>query len=615
MKNLSKAAVLMLILPAIAITPASTATPPPADCAASDLDVLFVLDTTGSMGGVLQTVKDEAASIMADVLLDVPNAQFGAAHYEDYAGTFQTSKGPSNYGASTDTPWNLVQSITSTTSNVDSAIQGIGLGAGSDGPESLVRALHESHQAGVGWRANSMQIVILFTDAPGHDEDFAGYDSGPDPGPDAVIGTSDDLDFQTVVQDLVGAGTHVIAIQSGNWDHATQMLAHAAAETDGIHVPLSGAPNGDLGAYIRDLILSMAPQSAMAEAYDLYVGLEFPSIPASVLVDRLNLQQAPSGGSHDQFSSSFSLGIPTGQTLTVDIGLLHSEASRNLESYESEAFADASIEQLKIMLDTTLLLEANTLDSWAHAKSQVAATTKSGQAEIAYLNSDLTGLLPVSYAPVNVVVPLVNGGQLILGEQVTDSTPSGAWLESNAIHLTMPLVNGASLEIIVGHAFAGATCQDERTWTWTPPTDDPIAPDCILQPPVEETAGNAPVAGAILGTVLGQWHGVEIHICQPCTPTGAEIVSSGSAIPTSPECNPCPPIPPKVEAAITAFAGLPEVCDDDPGQPLECEDPIVSSLLNRPTCIEWPEIPRECEDFIATRSTADLKSCLVKLQV
>lgn len=603
----------MLLLPAIAaLSPAAATTPE--DCATADLDVLFVLDTTGSMGGVLQTVKTEAASIMADVLADIPNAQFGAAHYEDYPGTYQSSAGTSTYGASTDLPWNLVQTITSNTNNVDQAIQGIGLGAGVDGPESLVRALHESHQSSVGWRTNSMRLVILFTDAPGHDEDFAGFNSGGDPGPDAILGTADDLDFETVVQDMVGDSTHVIAIQSGNWDHATKMLAHAAFETDGMHVPLSGAPNGDLGAYIRDLILAMAPQSAMAEAYDLYVGLDLPSVPAAVLVDRLNLQQAPSGGANDQLSAAFTYALPTGQVLAVELELLHSEASGELKSYESDAYADASIEQLKITLDTTTLLEVNSLDSWAHANSRVATTTSSGRTEIAYLDSDLTTVLPHSFTTTNQVIPLVNGGQVILGELLTDSTPSGAWVESNAIHLTMPLVNGASLEIIVGHAFAGATCQDERTWTWTPPTDDPAVPGCILEPPVEQTAGNVPVAGTALGSILGQWDGVELHICQPCPPTAPGALDTSVAGPITPECNPCPPIPAKIGAAIIAIAALPGVCEDDPGQPPVCEDPIVSSLLNRPRCIEWPTTPEACEDFVTYRKTSFLKQCLVELQ-
>jgi hypothetical protein len=256
-KKISITITLMLLLPAIAALAPPVAAVVLEDCAASDLDVLFVLDTTGSMGSVLTTVKDEASAIMSDVLSEVPNAQFGAAHYEDYAGTFQTNNGPRTYGAPYDLPWNLVQTITSNTNTVDSAIQGIGLGSGADDPESLVRALHESHQSSVGWRANSMRIVIVFTDAPGHDETFGGYDTGGDPGTDAILGTSDDLDFQTVVQDMVNDATHVIAIQSGGGAHAAAMLSHAAQETEGLHVPLTGAPNGDLGPYIRDLILAI----------------------------------------------------------------------------------------------------------------------------------------------------------------------------------------------------------------------------------------------------------------------------------------------------------------------------------------------------------------------
>ncbi len=606
---------IMFLVPTLAALAPPVVATPPADCVNSDLDVLFVMDTTGSMGGVLDSVKDEASNIMSAVLADVPNAQFGAAHYEDYPDTYPTSRGMITYGGSTDLPWNLVQTITSNTNSVDSAIQGIGLGGGSDGPESLVRALHESHQSSVGWRTGSMRLVILFTDAPGHDEDFAGADTGGDPGPDGIMGNSDDLDFQTVVQDMANADTHVIAIQSGSYGLTTDVLEYVAEETDGMHVPLAGAPDGDLGAYIRDLILAMAPQTAMSEAYNLYVGLNLPNVPATVLVDRLNLQQAPSGGTNDQVDAIFTLGLITGQTLRVELGVLHSEATGEILSHRSDAYANAAIEHLRIDLGSTKLLEANTIESWAKVTSMVASTARSGQTEVAFVDSDLFSAASINIQ--NQVVPLINGGSLVLGEKLTGATASGGWVESNAIHLTVPLVNGISLEVIVGHAFAGATCQDERTWTWTPPTDDPAVPWCVLEPAVEQTAGRAPGVGGVLSDVLGQWDGVEVHMCNPC-PTDMDLVETDTIIRgvETPDCSPCPELPTKGLDAIRRLADVPDPCEDDPpGQPPVCNDPLVSSILQKPTCVEWPTIPKYCERFLDNPNTSDLKDCITTLSL
>ena len=48
------------------------------------LDVLFLADTTGSMGGAINNVRSNAAAIMNAVLSARSNTFFGAAEYRDF---------------------------------------------------------------------------------------------------------------------------------------------------------------------------------------------------------------------------------------------------------------------------------------------------------------------------------------------------------------------------------------------------------------------------------------------------------------------------------------------------------------------------------------------------
>ena len=97
--------------------------------------------------------------------------------------------------------------------DVANTINGLWLGYGADWPEDYTRALYEV--ISVGWRPHTKKIVVLFGDAPTHDLDFAGYNFGGDPGRDAVAQTDDDLEFETVVQQVADEGVSVIAVDSG----------------------------------------------------------------------------------------------------------------------------------------------------------------------------------------------------------------------------------------------------------------------------------------------------------------------------------------------------------------------------------------------------------------
>lgn len=181
-------------------------------------DVIFVFDRTGSMGDEISAVQASAINIMNNVKSQLPNTWFGVGSFMDYPGYFVYPGYEATYGNSSsgDVPWMLNIRPTSNYTEVVSSINSLTLGSGNDTPEDYTRALYEVSQVGsVGWRSRAKRIVVLFGDAPTHDLDFAGYNFGGDPGRDGIAQTADDLDFETVVQQVAAQDISVIAVDSG----------------------------------------------------------------------------------------------------------------------------------------------------------------------------------------------------------------------------------------------------------------------------------------------------------------------------------------------------------------------------------------------------------------
>jgi hypothetical protein len=120
-----------------------------------DADICFLADTTGSMEPALASVAGGIGGIMSDVLTESPNAQFCAAQYKDVdaAPLFQ-----------------LDQALTTSTTDVQTAVNGWSAFGGDDAPEDQLHALTVMAGASPGWRpAPAAHILVWFGDCPGHD--------------------------------------------------------------------------------------------------------------------------------------------------------------------------------------------------------------------------------------------------------------------------------------------------------------------------------------------------------------------------------------------------------------------------------------------------------------
>lgn len=116
-------------------------------------DIMFLSDTTGSMGGAIAAVQAGAASILAATAL-LGNTQWAVGEYRDFGDPFA---------------YQLNQAMTANQAAVQAGINTWVASGGGDTPEANLFAIQQSTLAATGWRAGSSRILVQFGDAPGHD--------------------------------------------------------------------------------------------------------------------------------------------------------------------------------------------------------------------------------------------------------------------------------------------------------------------------------------------------------------------------------------------------------------------------------------------------------------
>lgn len=153
-RRIASAAMLALLL---AGTPLRSGGVEAEDSAAtrSRIEVVFVLDTTGSMSGLLQAAKEQIWAIATDLACarPTPELRLGLVAFRDRGDSYVTRH-------------------TELTTDLDALytdLIGLQAGGGGDGPESVNQALHEALTM-IDWSADprSYRALFLVGDAPPH---------------------------------------------------------------------------------------------------------------------------------------------------------------------------------------------------------------------------------------------------------------------------------------------------------------------------------------------------------------------------------------------------------------------------------------------------------------
>jgi Mg-chelatase subunit ChlD len=122
------------------------------------LEMVFVLDTTGSMGGLIDGAKQRIWGIVNEVMQTParPAVRVGLVAYRDHGDAYVTQVLP----------------LTNDLDKVYTTLMEYRADGGGDGPEDVRRALADGVRK-AGWsqpQANTAQIVFLVGDAPPHDD-------------------------------------------------------------------------------------------------------------------------------------------------------------------------------------------------------------------------------------------------------------------------------------------------------------------------------------------------------------------------------------------------------------------------------------------------------------
>jgi len=99
-------------------------------------DVLFILDATCSMAGVLNTMASNFSQVVSGI--SIPDVNFGVAEFEDYAYGLMGS------ATWSDKPFLLWQQVTSNLAAVQASLSSLMTRNGNDDPESSMEALYQA---------------------------------------------------------------------------------------------------------------------------------------------------------------------------------------------------------------------------------------------------------------------------------------------------------------------------------------------------------------------------------------------------------------------------------------------------------------------------------------
>jgi alpha-tubulin suppressor-like RCC1 family protein/Mg-chelatase subunit ChlD len=133
---------------------------------AGDVDVVFVIDTTGSMEDDIDAVKDFTVDFINLLQQSTSSYRFALVTYRDF---------PSHTGDPTDYPSRLDLDFTDDLFDIAAAIDGIQVDGGGDTPESVFSGLITGI-SGVDWRPAVQKVVVQLGDAPPHEpEPETGY--------------------------------------------------------------------------------------------------------------------------------------------------------------------------------------------------------------------------------------------------------------------------------------------------------------------------------------------------------------------------------------------------------------------------------------------------------
>jgi uncharacterized protein YegL len=250
----------VLLYPTIRGNAASA--PPPHNVvtpmAAKRVEVVFVLDTTGSMSGLIHAAKEKIWSIASTLAQaqQAPEISMGLVAYRDRGDAYVTQ----------------VIDLDRDLDSMYAKLLGLAADGGGDGPEAVNEALEAAiHRMSWSQDPNAYRVVFLVGDAPPH------------------MDYQDDVKYPQVVAAAAAKGIVVNTIQCGGMSDTVAPWRHIASLGRGRYFTVEQA--GNAVAIATPLDAEIATLSAELDATRLYYGSAAEQAAMAAKVDataRLN---------------------------------------------------------------------------------------------------------------------------------------------------------------------------------------------------------------------------------------------------------------------------------------------------------------------------------------
>lgn len=133
------------------------------------IDVVFVVDATGSMRDDIDSVRANIDRIVDSVKRHSSKARFALVTYKD---------DPKYGGDSDDYPSRLEQDFTTNASDIKSKLKALQVTGGGDNPELVYNGLNTA--LGLNWAHGVKKVALVFGDAPAKDPEPASHLTGGD---------------------------------------------------------------------------------------------------------------------------------------------------------------------------------------------------------------------------------------------------------------------------------------------------------------------------------------------------------------------------------------------------------------------------------------------------
>lgn len=202
------------------------------------LDVLFLLDTTGSMADEIGQIQSTIVSIAdrIDQIKPRPELRFGLVSYRDHGDEYVTR----------------VNDFTSDVNAFRQILLGVSAGGGGDTPEALNQGLHAALRE-VNWDTDAVRLTFLVADAPPH-LDYQDYD------------------YVQEAQTAVAQGIKIYTIAASNSDEQAEYVFRQLAQQTLAHfIFLTYQPGQESGPPGDTTTHNVDPQSFTVERLDYLV--------------------------------------------------------------------------------------------------------------------------------------------------------------------------------------------------------------------------------------------------------------------------------------------------------------------------------------------------------